>query len=67
MKYVDELIKKCDAKGKSGKYWVDLYHEVDNFLKGDYPEEDKKKITKYPIGILEKLTILYDGFKDDYE
>lgn len=63
MKYVDELIEKSKLSNKSGKYWVELYTEIMNFLNGDYPEEDKKKLKQK--GRLEKVGMLYEGYKDD--
>ena len=63
MKYVDELIEKSKVNNKSGKYWVDLYTEIMNFLHGNYSEEDKKKLKQK--GMLEKVGMLYEGYKDD--
>lgn len=63
MKYVDELIERAKANNKDGKYWVDLYKEMMNFLNGEYQEEDKKKLRKF--GYLEKVGMLYEGYKDE--
>lgn len=63
MKYVDELIERAKDNNKGGKYWVELYEEIMNFLDGDYPEEDKKKLKQ--MGRLEKVGMLYEGYKDE--
>ena len=63
MKYVDELIEKAKGNNKGGKYWVELYEEMMNFLYGDYSEEDKKKLKQK--GRLEKVGMLYEGYKND--
>lgn len=63
MKYVDELIEKSKVNNKSGKYWVDLYTEIMNFLHGNYSEKDKKKLKQK--GRLEKVGMLYEGYKND--
>lgn len=44
MKDVDELIEKTKGNSKGGIYWVDLYEEMNNFLDGNYSEEDKNKL-----------------------
>ena len=63
MKYVDELIEKAKVNNRTGKYWVELYEEIMNFLHGDYSEEDKKKLKQK--GRLEKVGMLYEGYKDE--
>jgi hypothetical protein len=63
MKYVDELIEKTKGSGRTGEYWVKLYEEIINFLEGDYPEDEKKKLKQK--GMLEKVGMLYDGYKYD--
>jgi hypothetical protein len=63
MKYVDELIEKTKGSGRTGEYWVNLYEEIMNFLEGNYPEDEKKKLKQK--GMLEKVGMLYDGYKDD--
>ena len=63
MKYVDELIEKAIGNNKGGKYWVELYKEMMNFLDGKYPMEDKKKLKQK--GMLEKVGMLYEGYKDE--
>lgn len=63
MKYVDDLIEKTKGSGKGGKYWVELYKEIMDFLDGDYPEDEKKKLKQK--GMLEKVGMLYDGYKDE--
>lgn len=63
MKYVDELIEKAKVNNKGGKYWVELYNEIMNFLDGDYPETDKNKLKQK--GRLEKVGMLHDGYKDE--
>ncbi len=32
MKYVYELIEKTKVNNRTGKYWVELYEEIMNFL-----------------------------------
>nr|DAY61384.1 MAG TPA: hypothetical protein [Caudoviricetes sp.] len=63
MKYVDELIEKTKVTNKSGEYWVELYEEIMNFLDGDYLKEDKKKLKQK--GMIEKVGMLYEGYKDE--
>lgn len=63
MKYVDELIEKAKGNNKGGKYWVELYEEMMNFLDGDCSEKDKKKLKQN--GRLEKVGMLYEGYKDE--
>lgn len=40
MNYVDELIERTKINNKGGKYWVELYEEIMDFLDGNYPEEE---------------------------
>lgn len=63
MKYVDKLIEKAKGQGKGGKYWVELYEEMMEFLDGNYSEEDKKKLRQN--GRMEKVGMLYDGYKGE--
>lgn len=63
MDYVDELIEKTKGSGRTGEYWVKLYEEIMGFLNGNYPEDEKKKLKQK--GMLEKVGMLHDGFKDD--
>lgn len=63
MNYVDELIEKTKVTNKSGEYWVELYEEIMDFLDGNYPEEEKKKLKRK--GMIEKVGILYEGYKDE--
>ena len=63
MKYVDDLIERTKGSGKGGEYWVKLYKEIMDFLDADYPEEEKKKLKQK--GMLEKVGMLYDGYKDE--
>lgn len=46
MSIVDELIKKSYAKNDNPEYWEALNEEIHNFLKGDYPEEEKRRLKK---------------------
>lgn len=63
MNYVDELIEKTKVTNKSGEYWVELYEEIMDFLDGNYPEEEKKKLKRK--GMIEKVGMLYEGYKDE--
>lgn len=63
MKYVDELIEKTKENSKGGIYWVDFYEEMNNFLDGNYSEEDKNKLKQK--GRLEKVGMLYEGYKKE--
>ena len=58
MNYVDELIEKTKVTNKSGEYWVELYEEIMDFLDGNYPEEEKKKLKRK--GMIEKVGMLYE-------
>lgn len=57
----DELIQRIENKRELDEEWLILREEVQQFLNGDYPEEEKKKFK--PLGTLEILTMMCDGLE----
>lgn len=65
MKYdIKELIKRAQKKNTYDE-WLQLEKDMQEFLDGDYPENEKKMLS--PLGWLESVTIICDGIRRKQE
>lgn len=62
---LDELTRKIKKKGKhSDEYYLELEKEAHEYLRGDYPEEEKQR---FRFGWLEALEMICAGIRYESE
>lgn len=64
MSIVDELIKKSYAKNDNPEYWFALEKEIIDIFKGDYPDEEKRRLKK-DWCLRERVCMICDGYRMD--
>lgn len=61
-KRIQEIMWKIDNKQvKDDEEWIQFAKEMDAYVKADIPEEVKRLF--YPLGYLERATIIIDGIR----
>lgn len=63
MKRVDELIVRSltDEHNDDEQYWEELISDMQQFLKEDHPEEEKRKLR--PLGALEMAYMILSAIQ----
>ena len=63
MSQIDELIERALSKKHfdDEEYWELLVADMNQFLKEDHPEEEKRRL--YPIGFLEMANMNLSGIR----
>jgi hypothetical protein len=60
---IEGIIARCAATklGAAEEHWLQLHADLIDFLNGDHPEADKKRLRKEHWHAIEIACMIYDG------